>query len=54
MNEKTNEAMSRRRFIGLTGTAAGMAALAPMGLSAGWESNQRTINCRRYELAGRK
>jgi len=50
MNENTNKAMSRRRFIGLTGSAAGMAAMVPMGLSSGWASNQRDLDSANMNL----
>jgi len=50
MKEKTNETMSRRRFIGLTGTAAGLTSMAPMGLSSGWANNQRSINSANMNL----
>ena len=50
MKENTNKAMSRRRFIGLTGTAAGMAAMVPLGLSSGWDSNPGSINSANMNL----
>ncbi|MFT5701005.1 MAG: succinate dehydrogenase/fumarate reductase flavoprotein subunit [Desulforhopalus sp.] len=38
-----NNEMSRRRFIGLAGGAAGIATLATLGISAGWGSNESKV-----------
>ena len=43
-NLKDNSDISRRHFLGLAGGAAGMAALASMGISSGWALNDIKID----------
>jgi succinate dehydrogenase/fumarate reductase flavoprotein subunit len=43
-NSTEKRDISRRHFLGLAGGAAGIAALASMGISAGWTENVEEIN----------
>jgi len=44
INSQENNSISRRHFLGLAGGAAGMAALASMGVSTSWAKNNPEID----------
>ena len=48
-NSQENRNISRRNFLGLAGGAVGMAALASMGVSAGWAVNNPEFDINNIE-----
>lgn len=48
-NSQEKQEMSRRKFLGIAGGAAGMAALLSMGIPSSWAANESTIDLNKMD-----